>query len=509
MAAKIEISPFAQDTPVPPCGSKIRSKSLYLLPFSRYWHFSIFPKKSKMATENWNFPPLHKRLLYHPVGQKFARNRSISYGFRDIATFSFSAKIKDGRQKWRKLKFHPFAYKTLVPPYGSKIRSKSLYLLQFSRCWHFFIFRKNPRWPPKLKFPPLHRTLLYHPVGQKFARNRSISYRFPDIDTFPFSPKNPRWLPKIEIFPLCTRDSCTTLWVKNSLKIALSLTVFEILTLFYFPLKSKMAAESDENWISPLSPKDYCTTLWVKNSLKIALSLTVFEILTLFHFPRKSKMAAKSGENWNFPNLHRTLLYLLWVKNSLELTLSLTVFEILTLFHFPQKSKMATESGENRNFPPLHSTLLYHPMGQKFARNRSISYGFRDIDTFSFSAKIQDGRQKWRKLKFPQFAQDTPVPPCGSKIRSNSLYLLPFSRYWHFFIFRKSPRWPPKVAKIEIFPLCTAHSCTTLWVKNLLEIAPSLTVFEILTLFHFPQKSKMASKSGGNWNFPPFDRRFL
>ena len=25
--------------------------------------------------ENLNFPPLHRRLLYHPVGQKFARNR--------------------------------------------------------------------------------------------------------------------------------------------------------------------------------------------------------------------------------------------------------------------------------------------------------------------------------------------------------------------------------------------------------------------------------------------------
>ena len=44
--------------------------------------------------------------------------------------------------------------------------------------------------------------------------------------------------------------------------------------------------------------------------------------------------------------------------------------------------------------------LLYHPAGQRFARNHSISYGFRDIDTFSFSAKIQDGRRKWRKLKF-------------------------------------------------------------------------------------------------------------
>ena len=68
------------------------------------------------------------------------------------------------------------------------------------------------------------------------------------------------------------------------------------------------------------------------------------------------------------------------VKNLLEIALSLTVFEILTLFHFPQKSKMAAESDETA--------------GQKFAGNRSISYGFRDIDTFSFSAKIQDGRRK-------------------------------------------------------------------------------------------------------------------
>ena len=68
-------------------------------------------------------------------------------------------------------------------------------------------------------------------------------------------------------------------------------------------------------------------------------------------------------------------------------------------------------------------------MGKKFARNHSISYGFRGIDTFSFSAKIQDGRQKWRKLKFPPFPQDTLVPPYGLKIRSKSLYLLRFLRY--------------------------------------------------------------------------------
>ena len=114
---------------------------------------------------------------------------------------------------------------------------------------------------------------------------------------------------------------------------------------------------------------------------------------------------------------------------------------------------MATKTGENTNFTPLHRTLLYYPVGQKFARNCSIPYGFRDIHTFSFSTKIQDGHQKWQK--------------------------------------------------IEILPHFTGHSCTTLWVKNSLEIALSLMVFEIFTLFHFPQKSKMAVKSGENRNFSP------
>ena len=91
---------------------------------------------------------------------------------------------------------------------------------------------------------------MYYPVGQKFARNRSIWYGFRDIHTFSFSDKNPRLPPevvKIEIFPFCIGPSCTTLWVKNSLEIALSGTVFEIFTPFHFPLKSKIAAKSGEN----------------------------------------------------------------------------------------------------------------------------------------------------------------------------------------------------------------------------------------------------------------------
>ena len=101
-----------------------------------------------------------------------------------------------------------------------------------------------------------------------------------------------------------------------------------------------------------------------------------------------------------------------------------------------------------QKFARNRSISYGNPAGQKFTRNRSISYGFRDIHTFSFSAKIHDGRQKWRKLKF--------------------------------------------------FPLRIEYPCTTLRVKNSLEIALSLTVFEIFTLFHFPLKSKMAAKSGEN-----------
>ena len=56
---------------------------------------------------------------------------------------------------------------------------------------------------------------------------------------------------------------------------------------------------------------------------------------------------------------------------------------------------IAAKSGENLNFSPLHRILLYYPVGQKLARNSSISYGFQDFHIFSFSAKIQDGRQKW------------------------------------------------------------------------------------------------------------------
>ena len=124
---------------------------------------------------------------------------------------------------------------------------------------------------------------------------------------------------------------------------------------------------------------------------------------------------------------------------------------------------------------------------------------------FYFPAKIQDGRQKWRKLKFFPLCIGYSCTTLWVKIRSKTIYLLRFSRYSHIFIFRKNPRWPPKVAKIEIFPLCIGHSCTTaLWVKKSLKIALSLMVFEIFTPFCFPAKIQDGCQKWGKLKFIPF-----
>ena len=93
----------------------------------------------------------------------------------------------------------------------------------------------------------------------------------------------------------------------------------------------------------------------------------------------------------------------LWVKNSVEIALSLMVFEILIFFVFRKNSRWPPKVLKIEFFSISHRILCYNPMGKKFCRNRSVSYGFRDSNIFCFSAKIQDGRQKWRKLKFFNF----------------------------------------------------------------------------------------------------------
>ena len=169
---------------------------------------------------------------------------------------------------------------------------------------------------------------------------------------------------KIEIFQFCIEYFATTLWVKNSVEIALSLTVSEILTFFSFFAKIQ---DGRQKWrklnFFQFHIKYSGTTLWVKNSVQIALSLTVSEILTFFGFPKNSRWPPKVAKIEIFQFCIEYFATTLWVKNSVEIALSLTVSEILTFF--------------------------------------------------SFFAKIQDGRQKWRKLKFFNFVYHTLLLPYG------------------------------------------------------------------------------------------------
>ena len=102
---------------------------------------------------------------------------------------------------------------------------------------------------------------------------------------------------KIEIFQFCIEYFATTLWVRNSVEIAPSVTVSEILIFFVFRKNSRWPPKVAKMDFFQFHIEYSATTLRVKNSVEIALSLTVSKILTFFHFLQKFKMAAKSGEN--------------------------------------------------------------------------------------------------------------------------------------------------------------------------------------------------------------------
>ena len=86
---------------------------------------------------------------------------------------------------------------------------------------------------------------------------------------------------------------------QNIAEIALAHTVKEIQALLSFTIlskigKFKMAAIFGEKGKFFKLDKVLKETLWVQNSLEIALSLTVFKIFAIFCFPQKFKMAAKN-----------------------------------------------------------------------------------------------------------------------------------------------------------------------------------------------------------------------
>ena len=89
--------------------------------------------------------------------------------------------------------------------------------------------------------------LCKYPAGQKFCRNRSISLRFRDKCVFAFKAEiqdgRQKWREN-DFWEKLPVDSADTLWVKNSVEIALSCSISEINVFLRFMQKFKMAAKS-------------------------------------------------------------------------------------------------------------------------------------------------------------------------------------------------------------------------------------------------------------------------
>ena len=122
------------------CGSKISSKSLYLVRFSRYKHFYVL---------------------------QFLRK---------IRKFKMAAVFGETNIFFKNGITTPQGY-----PVSQKNSSKSLYLARFSRYKHFCVLQflrkiQNGRhfWRDKNILKIGITTLQRYPVGQKFRRNRSI-----------------------------------------------------------------------------------------------------------------------------------------------------------------------------------------------------------------------------------------------------------------------------------------------------------------------------------------------
>ena len=90
----------------------------------------------------------------------------------------------------------------------------------------------------------------------------------------------------------------------------------------------------------------------------------------------------------------------LWVKNSLEIAVCYNFEDIFNIY-FLLKIQDSRQKWRKLNFFSFCIVLMYYPVGQKFTQNRSISYSCRDIKTFSFSTKI--------KVAITQLAMDLQV----------------------------------------------------------------------------------------------------
>ena len=104
---------------------------------------------------------------------------------------------------------------------------------------------------------------------------------------------------------------------------------------------------------------------------------------------------------------------------------------------------------------------------------------------FAFYAKIQDGRQKWRKNYFGKSHLQPLQIPCGSKISSKSPHLVPLNV---FLCFTKKFNIAAKNGGENEFWESGQLTTDTLWVKNFVKIALSRTVSKIKAFLPFYAK---------------------
>ena len=122
----------------------------------------------------------------------------------------------------------------------------------------------------------------------------------------------------------------------------------------------------------------------------------------------------------------------LWVKNCDEIALSRTVKEIEAILCFDIFAKNSKiQNGRHfwggENFLKIEkSTFLRYPVGRKFQRNRSLSGTVKEIEAilcfaiFGKNPKIQNGRHFWGGEIFLKIAKITFLRhPVGRKFRRN------------------------------------------------------------------------------------------
>ena len=150
---------------------------------------------------------------------------------------------------------------------------------------------------------------------------------------------------------------------------------------------------------------------------------------------------------------------------------------------FTQKFKMAAKSGGKTILQKVASTVSKYPVGQKFCRNHSILFCFRDKRVLAFNTEIQDGCQKWlENIVLKKVTSSLCRYPVGKIACRNHNISLRFLDKRFFAFYAEIQDGHQKWRENDCWKKLLVDSADTLWVKNFVEIALSCYVSEINTI---------------------------